>query len=111
MRGGEGGEENLDDAIAAKRVRSPAPGSSGGTCWSRPRSVARRELEGLVGEEPPYHTPVFVLTHHARALDDKGGTDSQFVTDGIYSALEQAKDAARRRTSASAAVFPRSGST
>lgn len=43
-------------------------------------------------EEPPYHCPVFVLTHHAReAVEMEGGTVFHFVTDGIDSALEQAK--------------------
>ncbi len=51
--------------------------------------------KGWWGEEPPYHTPVFVLTHHARPpLSMKGGTEFRFVTEGIYAALEQAKAAA-----------------
>ncbi len=51
--------------------------------------------KGWWGEEPPYHTPVFVLTHHARApLRMKGGTEFRFVTDGIHSAFAQAKEAA-----------------
>jgi dihydrofolate reductase len=51
--------------------------------------------KGWWGEEPPYHCPVFVLTHHARPpLAMKGGTTFHFVTDGIESALEQAKQAA-----------------
>ncbi len=98
MHAGEGGEENLDDAIAAKGfefgawilgrnmfgpVRGPWPDES----W-----------KGWWGEEPPYHTPVFVLTHHPRApLTMKGGTVFHFVTDGIHSALDQAKDAAQGR--------------
>jgi dihydrofolate reductase len=50
---------------------------------------------GWWGDNPPYHTPVFVLTHHARApLAMEGGTTFYFVTDGIESALEKAKDAA-----------------
>lgn len=50
---------------------------------------------GWWGEEPPYHVPVFVLTHHARApLRMEGGTEFRFVTEGIRAALEQAKDAA-----------------
>jgi dihydrofolate reductase len=50
---------------------------------------------GWWGEEPPYHVPVFVLTHHARQpLAMKGGTTFHFVTDGIHAALEQAKRAA-----------------
>jgi dihydrofolate reductase len=52
--------------------------------------------KGWWGEEPPYHVPVFVLTHHARApLEMKGGTTFYFVTDGIESALRKAKDAAQ----------------
>jgi dihydrofolate reductase len=52
----------------------------------------------MVGDEPPYHTPVFVLTHHGRApLKMTGGTESRFVTDGIHAALEQAKIAAGDR--------------
>ena len=48
-----------------------------------------------MGDEPPYHVPVFVLTHHARApIPMKGATEFRFVTDGIESALRQAKDAA-----------------
>lgn len=50
---------------------------------------------GWWGDDPPYHTPVFVLTHHPRApLEMAGGTTFIFVTDGIESALEQAKQAA-----------------
>jgi dihydrofolate reductase len=51
---------------------------------------------GWWGEDPPYHHPVFVLTHHAREpLEMEGGTTFHFVTDGIASALAQAKDAAQ----------------
>jgi dihydrofolate reductase len=50
---------------------------------------------GWWGEDPPYHAPVFVLTHHAREpLTMKGGTTFTFVTDGIRSALDQATAAA-----------------
>jgi dihydrofolate reductase len=48
--------------------------------------------------EPPYHTPVFVLTHHPRPpLSMAGGTEFRFVTEGIHAALEQAKAAAGGR--------------
>src|SRR5687768_4902893 len=48
---------------------------------------ARKVGHGLVGDNPPYHCPVFVLTHHARApLEMQGGTVFHFVTDGIYEA-------------------------
>jgi dihydrofolate reductase len=50
---------------------------------------------GWWGEDPPYHVPVFVLTHHPRrSLPMQGGTTFTFVTDGIESALEQARAAA-----------------
>ena len=50
---------------------------------------------GWWGDEPPYHTPVFVLTHQAREpLAMRGGTTFNFVTEGIDSALEQARSAA-----------------
>jgi len=53
------------------------------------------EWKGWWGDEPPYHVPVFVLTHHARApLAMKGGTTFYFVTDGIDAALARAREAA-----------------
>jgi len=54
--------------------------------------------KGWWGDEPPYHVPAFVLTHHARApIPMKGGTTFHFVTEGIDAALEKAKAAARGR--------------
>jgi dihydrofolate reductase len=54
--------------------------------------------KGWWGEEPPYHVPVFVLTHHARPpLAMAGGTVFHFVTEGIHAALEQAAAAAGGR--------------
>jgi dihydrofolate reductase len=51
--------------------------------------------KGWWGDDPPYHAPVFVLTHHEREpVEMKGGTTFYFVTDGIESALEQARQAA-----------------
>jgi dihydrofolate reductase len=53
------------------------------------------EWKGWWGKEPPYHVPVFVLTHHARETKVmQGGTSFIFVTDGIEVALEQARAAA-----------------
>ena len=53
------------------------------------------DWKGWWGEEPPYHTPVFVLTHHARApLEMKGGTTFHFVTEGADAALDRAQEAA-----------------
>ena len=54
--------------------------------------------KGWWGDEPPYHVPTFVLTHHARrTLRMKGGTDFHFITDGLEAALEQARAAAGER--------------
>jgi dihydrofolate reductase len=51
--------------------------------------------KGWWGDEPPYHVPTFVLTHHARApLEMKGGTTFHFITGGIEEALAKAKAAA-----------------
>ena len=53
---------------------------------------------GWWGDDPPYHAPVFVLTHHAREpVQKQGGTTFHFVTDGIESALAQAREAAGDR--------------
>jgi dihydrofolate reductase len=54
--------------------------------------------KGWWGDDPPYHAPVFVLTHHQREpVEMEGGTTFYFVTDGIESALEQAREAAGNR--------------
>jgi dihydrofolate reductase len=56
------------------------------------------DWRGWWGEDPPYHTPVFVLTHHAREpVEMDGGTTFHFVTEGIEVALERAREAAGER--------------
>ncbi|MEK7952292.1 dihydrofolate reductase family protein [Luteolibacter soli] len=56
------------------------------------------EWKGWWGENPPYHVPVFVLTHHPReSIQMEGGTVFHFVTDGIHAALERAREAAGGR--------------
>ncbi len=62
--------------------------------------------KGWWGPNPPYHVPVFVLTHHARSsIEMEGGTVFHFVTEGIEAALARAKDVAGRRISGSVAVL------
>lgn len=57
-----------------------------------------RDWRGWWGENPPYHAPVFVLTHHPRdSIRMEGGTTFHFVTEGIEAALQRAKDAAGDR--------------
>ncbi|MDX6522469.1 MAG: hypothetical protein QOJ31_1760 [Gaiellales bacterium] len=97
--GGEGGETGLDDeragawkvnvgaTIMGRNMFGPIRGAWGDESW-----------DGWWGEDPPYHTPVFVLTHHPREpLEMKGGTTFHFVTDGIEAALERAMAAADGR--------------
>src|SRR5271166_4784861 len=70
-------------------------GFSAGTCLGR---FADRGLTtlGRVGDNPPYHAPVFVLTHYARpSITMDGGTVFHFVTDGIQAALHRATEAAQ----------------
>ena len=56
---------------------------------------AKQPWKGWWGDDPPFHHPVFVITHHAREpLELLGGTTFTFVTDGIHAALEQARNAA-----------------
>lgn len=93
---GEGGETGVDDDFAAKSM-------TGNGAWILGRNMfgpirgpwPNDEWKGWWGDEPPYNVPTFVLTHHARdPVVMKGGTTFYFVTDGIHSALEQAKAAA-----------------
>ena len=96
MHGGENGENGVDDDIAARGFENIGAYILGRNMFGPVRgSWPDESWKGWWGDEPPYHTPVFVLTHHRRApLEMKGGTTFHFVTDGIHSALEQAKDAA-----------------
>jgi dihydrofolate reductase len=76
--------DNVGATIMGRNMFGGDPGPWGDDPW-----------EGWWGEDPPFHVPVFVLTHHAREpLEKDGGTSFQFVTDGIESALEQAMRAA-----------------
>jgi dihydrofolate reductase len=77
--------ENLGATIMGRHMFGPDRGPWGKDAW-----------EGWWGDNPPYHHPVFVLTHHAREpLVMKGGTTFFFVTNGIESALMQARKVAR----------------
>jgi dihydrofolate reductase len=77
--------ENLGAWIMGRNMFGPVRGPWPDDSW-----------KGWWGENPPYHVPVFVLTHHARApLTMAGGTTFHFVTDGIQAALKRAKEAAQ----------------
>jgi dihydrofolate reductase len=99
MHGNEGGETNVDDKIAAQAFARIGAWIMGRNMFGPVRGPwADESWKGWWGDEPPYHTPVFVLTHHPRApLTMAGGTEFRFVTEGIHAALEQATDAAGGR--------------
>jgi dihydrofolate reductase len=79
--------ENIGAWILGRNMFGPVRGPWPDDTW-----------RGWWGDNPPYHVPTFVLTHHARApLEMEGGTVFHFVTDGIEAALRQATDAAKGR--------------
>lgn len=81
------GTENLGAWILGRNMFGPIRGPWPDEAW-----------RGWWGKNPPYHVPVFVLTHHPRApLEMEGGTTFHFVTDGIEAALQRAKAAAAGR--------------
>jgi dihydrofolate reductase len=96
MHGNEDGETGVDDDVAAR-------GMSGIGAWILGRNMfgpvrgpwPDASWKGWWGDEPPYHVPVFVLTHFPREpITMKGGTVFYFVTEGIEVALQRARDAA-----------------
>src|SRR6185503_14306458 len=99
MYGAGDGEAGVDNAVAEQGFEGLGAWILGRNMFGPVRGPWPDESwKGWWGEEPPYHTPVFVLTHHPRApLRMKGGTEFRFVTDGIRSALDQAKEAAAGR--------------
>lgn len=81
------GFENIGAWILGRHMFTPSRGEWPDDNW-----------QGWWGDEPPYHVPVFVLTHHPRpSLEMKGGTVFHFVTDGIEAALARAREAAKGR--------------
>jgi len=96
MHGGEGGESGVDDDFAKKGFEGVGAWILGRNMFGPVRGPWPDDSwKGWWGDEPPYHVPAFVLTHHARApLPMKGGTEFRFITKGIREALAQAKEAA-----------------
>jgi dihydrofolate reductase len=99
MHGEEGGESGVDDALAAQGFEGIGAWILGRNMFGPVRGPWPDEgWRGWWGDEPPYHTPVFVLTHHRRPpLTMAGGTEFHFITEGIHAALEQARAAAAGR--------------
>jgi dihydrofolate reductase len=89
--------EGVDDSFAARGFENLGAWIMGRNMFGYQRGPWKDDgWKGWWGENPPYHVPVFVLTHHARApLPMAGGTTFHFVTEGIEVALERAKEAAR----------------
>ncbi|MHB1468663.1 MAG: dihydrofolate reductase family protein [Solirubrobacteraceae bacterium] len=96
MHGQKGGDVNASSAVVEERLANTGATIMGRNMFGPVRGPWPDESwRGWWGESPPFHHPVFVLTHHPREpLEMEGSTTFHFVSDGIESALEQAKDAA-----------------
>jgi dihydrofolate reductase len=94
--GREGGEVNASTPVVEEQMASVGATIMGRNMFGGgPGGWGKDPWQGWWGDEPPFHTPVFVLTHHEREpLEKDGGTTFHFVTDGIESALGQAEEAA-----------------
>ncbi|MGW9412724.1 dihydrofolate reductase family protein [Arthrobacter cupressi] len=92
-------EEPEANAEAIQGILSAGAYIMGRNMFAGPGPIAwAADWRGWWGEEPPYHAPVFVLTHHPRPpLEMGGGTTFHFVADGVGSALAQARAAAGER--------------
>ena len=97
MHGQDGGEVNVSNQVAQERLANVGATIMGRNMFGPVRgSWPDESWRGWWGENPPFHHPVFVLTHHPREpLQMQGGTTFHFVSDGIESALKRAKDAAQ----------------
>lgn len=97
--GGEGGDTGIDEDFAARSMAGIGAWILGRNMFGPVRGPWPDESwRGWWGPNPPYHVPVFVLTHHQRApLEMEGGTVFHFVTEGIEAALKLARAAAGRQ--------------
>ncbi len=93
MQGASGGETGIDDDFAQRSFANVGAWIMGRNMFGPVRGPWPDDSwKGWWGDNPPYHVPVFVLTHHARAsITMQGGTAFHFVTDGIQAALERAR--------------------
>jgi len=96
MLGEDDGTTGIDDDFAVRGFHNIGAWILGRNMFGPVRGDWPDEKwKGWWGENPPYHVPVFVLTHHARpSITMEGGTTFHFVTKGIHSALSQAREAA-----------------
>jgi dihydrofolate reductase len=95
-QGSDGGEEGVDDRFLAAGDEGIGATVMGRNMFGPIRGPWKDEQwRGWWGDDPPYHHPVFVLTHHPQApITMQGGTTFNFVSDGIEAALERAFEAA-----------------
>ena len=95
QHGLDGGERNLDAEVAEGLMDGIGAYIMGRKMFGGGDGPWDESWRGWWGEDPPYHTPVYVLTNHPREpLEMQGGTTFHFVDDGIDAALEQARAAA-----------------
>jgi dihydrofolate reductase len=93
--GREGGEVNASTEVVERSLRNVGATVMGRNMFGGDGAWGDDPWDGWWGDDPPFHMPVFIVTHHARPPVGKdGGTTFTFVTDGIESALEQAREAA-----------------
>lgn len=93
-----GGERGVDADLVDELTRDIGAYVMGRRMFGGGDGDWDESWQGWWGDDPPFHTPVFVLSHHSRApLVMRGGTEFRFVTDGIESALRQAREAAGDR--------------
>lgn len=92
----DGGTEGIDNDFAEQSMENTGAWIMGRNMFGPVRGPwPNDEWKGWWGETPPYHVPVFVLTHHKREpVTMKGGTTFYFITDGIESALKKAREVA-----------------
>ena len=99
MQGMEGGDDGIDDEFVARGDRDIGATVMGRNMFGPSRGPwADESWTGWWGDDPPFHHPVFVLTHHPRsAVALRGGTTFHFITEGIAAAMRLAMDAAGGR--------------
>jgi len=99
MSGSDGGTTGVDDDFAARGFANIGAWILGRNMFGPIRGPWPDDTwKGWWGDNPPYHTPVFVLSHHPRAsITMEGGTTFHFVSGGIHEALKRATDAANGR--------------
>jgi dihydrofolate reductase len=95
--GNDGGTTGIDDDFAARGFQNVGAWILGRNMFGPVRGAwPDMHWKGWWGDNPPYHVPTFILTHHAREpIQMEGGTTFHFVTGGIHEALERAREAAQ----------------